>query len=173
LKDVRVPEIYFAGEVLYWSFLPNLAISHHHQINSRQVLGFMHHDLTEPNCIVDNDSIVGLIDWEMAGFFGWKTAGEVHRRLRIPQREHFPNLDLSEKRLQDICFGMTFMRQPALTVSVPCDVELLALGDSLPISLRVRCGFTENIHTHSKRLLGVRRRSSRDKNICREGTSLR
>jgi hypothetical protein len=25
---------------------------------------------------------VGLIDWEMAGFFGWKTAGGVHRKLR-------------------------------------------------------------------------------------------
>lgn len=67
-------------------------------------MGFMHNDLTESNCIVDNDKIVGLIDWEMAGFFGWKTAGEVHRRIRTPQREHFANLDLSEERLQDICF---------------------------------------------------------------------
>ncbi|KAJ5365754.1 hypothetical protein N7517_008640 [Penicillium concentricum] len=43
---------------------------------------FMHNDLTASNCIVDDDKIVGLIDWEMAGFFGWKTAGEVHRKLR-------------------------------------------------------------------------------------------
>ncbi|KAI1378307.1 kinase-like domain-containing protein [Hypoxylon crocopeplum] len=41
-------------------------------------MSFMHNDLTESNCIVDNDKIVGLVDWEMAGFFGWKTAGEIH-----------------------------------------------------------------------------------------------
>ncbi|KAG2415582.1 hypothetical protein HFD88_006773 [Aspergillus terreus] len=65
---------------------------------------FMHNDLTQSNCIVDNDQIVGLIDWEMAGFFGWKTAGEVHRRIRTPQREHFVNASLSEERLQDMMF---------------------------------------------------------------------
>lgn len=67
-------------------------------------MGFMHNDLTESNCIVDNDRIVGLVDWEMAGFFGWKTAGEVHRRIRTPQREHFANVDLSEARLREIMF---------------------------------------------------------------------
>jgi hypothetical protein len=40
----------------------------------------------------------------MAGFFGWKTAGEVHRRIRTPQREHFANASLSEESLQDIMF---------------------------------------------------------------------
>jgi hypothetical protein len=34
------------------------------------------------NYIVDNDKIVGLIDWEMAGFFGWNTAREVYRKAR-------------------------------------------------------------------------------------------
>ncbi|KAJ5121412.1 uncharacterized protein N7515_009373 [Penicillium bovifimosum] len=67
-------------------------------------LSFMHNDFTESNCIVDNDKIVGLIDWEMAGFFGWKTAGEIHRRVRTPQREHFVNVSLSEEELQDIMF---------------------------------------------------------------------
>jgi hypothetical protein len=66
----------------------------------------MHNDLTESNCIVDNGMIVGLIDWEMAGFFGWKTAGEVHRRIRTPQREHFVNANLREQQLQ----GMMFWR---------------------------------------------------------------
>jgi RIO-like serine/threonine protein kinase len=62
----------------------------------------MHNDFTEFNCIVDNDRIVGLVDWEMAGFFGWKIAGEVHRRIRTPQRVHFANVNLSEARLQEI-----------------------------------------------------------------------
>ncbi|KNG86574.1 hypothetical protein ANOM_003849 [Aspergillus nomiae NRRL 13137] len=67
-------------------------------------LSFMHNDFTQSNCIVDRDRIVGLVDWEMAGFFCWKTAGEVHRRIRTPQREHFVNASLSEDRLQDIMF---------------------------------------------------------------------
>ncbi|OOF94811.1 hypothetical protein ASPCADRAFT_397566 [Aspergillus carbonarius ITEM 5010] len=67
-------------------------------------LRFMHNDFTQSNLIVDNDRIVGLIDWEMAGFFGWKTAEEVHRRIRAPQREHFVNAGLSEESLQDLMF---------------------------------------------------------------------
>ncbi len=65
-------------------------------------MSFMHNDFSDSNCIVDNDKIVGLVDWEMAGFFGWKTAGEVHRGIRTPQREHFVNVNLSEETLQDI-----------------------------------------------------------------------
>ncbi|KAJ5712080.1 hypothetical protein N7488_006236 [Penicillium malachiteum] len=65
---------------------------------------FMHNDFTQSNCLVDNDKIVGLVDWEMAGFLGWKTAGEVHRRIGTPQREHFTNVNLSEKRIQDMMF---------------------------------------------------------------------
>ncbi|KAM7215569.1 Protein kinase-like domain containing protein [Rhypophila decipiens] len=67
-------------------------------------MGFMHNDFTESNCVVDNDKITGLFDWEMAGFFGWNTAGQVHRRIRTPQREHFANAKLSEERLQDIVY---------------------------------------------------------------------
>lgn len=67
-------------------------------------LSFMHNDFTQSNCIVEGDKIVGLIDWEMAGFFGWRTAGEVHRRIRTPQREHFMNASLSEESLGDIMF---------------------------------------------------------------------
>lgn len=72
--------------------------------NTDPDMSFMHNDFTQSNCIVDNDKIVGLIDWEMAGFFGWKTAGEVHRRMRTPQREHFANITLSEERLRDIMY---------------------------------------------------------------------
>lgn len=64
----------------------------------------MHNDFTKSNCIVDNDRITGLVDWEMAGFFGWKTAGEVHRRIRTPQRPHFAGANLNEGMLQEIVF---------------------------------------------------------------------
>jgi tRNA A-37 threonylcarbamoyl transferase component Bud32 len=67
-------------------------------------MSFMHNDFTQSNCIVGNGTIVGLIDWEMAGFFGWKTAREVHLRIRTPQREHFANANLSDERLQDMMF---------------------------------------------------------------------
>ena len=65
---------------------------------------FMYNDLAQSNCIVDDGKIVGLIDWEMAGFVGWRTAGEVHKRIRSPQRENFANVALSEEELQDIMF---------------------------------------------------------------------
>ncbi|KAI1331182.1 kinase-like domain-containing protein [Xylariaceae sp. FL0255] len=61
-----------------------------------------HNDFTPSNCIVDNDKVVGLVDWEMAGFFGWKLAGEVHRKIRTPQKEHFANVASSEEKLRDI-----------------------------------------------------------------------
>ncbi|PVH92749.1 hypothetical protein DM02DRAFT_266298, partial [Periconia macrospinosa] len=53
----------------------------HSNVNDPE-MSFMHNDFTESNCIVDNGKIAGLIDWEMAGFFSWNTAGEVHRRIR-------------------------------------------------------------------------------------------
>lgn len=67
-------------------------------------LSFMHNDVSLSNCIVDNDKIVGLIDWEMAGFFGWKTAASVHVRIRTPKRENFAALNLPEEMLHDILF---------------------------------------------------------------------
>ncbi|KAG5974653.1 hypothetical protein E4U55_008124 [Claviceps digitariae] len=67
-------------------------------------LSFMHNDFTLSNCIVNDDKIVGLIDWEMAGYFGWKTAGQVHIKIRTPRRENFAALDLSEDFLNDILF---------------------------------------------------------------------
>lgn len=67
-----------------------------------QDMNFMHNDFNQSNIIVDNDRIVGLIDWEVAGFFGWKAAGKVHRLIRTPQRWHFANANLSEEKLQDM-----------------------------------------------------------------------
>ncbi|OTA01669.1 hypothetical protein A9Z42_0020190 [Trichoderma parareesei] len=62
----------------------------------------MHNYFTPSNCIVNDDKIVGLINWEMAGYSGWKTAGEVHRQIRCPQREHFAKANVSEEKLRDI-----------------------------------------------------------------------
>ncbi|KAJ5661434.1 uncharacterized protein N7477_009050 [Penicillium maclennaniae] len=168
LKDVKVPEIYFAGKIngrqvlvqerlpgvglsVAWPYLsteqrksykkqarkilhqlhtikptdklqsrthvvpdPNILINGRinplegailfSSTNCDPDMSFMHNDLTESNCIVDNGAVVGLVDWEMAGFFGWKTAGEVHRRIRTPQREHFVNANLSEEQLQSMMF---------------------------------------------------------------------
>ncbi|KAL4874793.1 hypothetical protein BJY04DRAFT_233274 [Aspergillus karnatakaensis] len=143
IRDIRVPEIYFASKirgrhVLIQERLPGVALSLHtikpdderrarsHVIQDPHILsngrinplegeilfstdtdtdlGFMHNDFTQSNCIVNDDKIVGLVDWEMAGFFGWKTAGEIHRRIRTPQTEQFVNAALSEEELQDILF---------------------------------------------------------------------
>ncbi|KAI3317824.1 hypothetical protein HD806DRAFT_357664 [Xylariaceae sp. AK1471] len=72
--------------------------------NRDSEFNFMHNDFTLSNCIVDNDRIVGLIDWEMAGFFGWKTAANVHVQIRTPKRENFASLNLPEEMLSDILF---------------------------------------------------------------------
>lgn len=66
-------------------------------------LGFAHNDLQPSNIIVKDDKIVGIIDWEMAGFFGDKAA-QVHRKFRTPARENYLHLELSEEQLADITF---------------------------------------------------------------------
>ncbi|KFY31014.1 hypothetical protein V493_01478 [Pseudogymnoascus sp. VKM F-4281 (FW-2241)] len=168
LKDVSVPDIFFAGKVngrqvlvqerlpgvgsnVAWQYLSQNQKESFKQ-QSRKILrqlhtvkpadgrqtrshvvldpnvlsnghlAFMHNDFTECNCIVENDRVVGVIDWEMAGFFGWKTAGEVHRRLRTPQREHFASLNLSEARLQEFIHWNDLYDDGA--------PELIALGSS-------------------------------------------
>ena len=64
----------------------------------------MHNDLTLSNIIVDHDKIVAVVDWEMAGYFGWKVAGEVHVQIRTPKRENFAQLDLPEELLADVLY---------------------------------------------------------------------
>jgi len=65
----------------------------------------MHNDFTPSNCIVDEgDRITGLVDWEMAGFFGWKKAGKIHQRIRTPQKEHYVNANLTEEQWRDIAW---------------------------------------------------------------------
>ncbi|KAI1913848.1 hypothetical protein LOZ12_002069 [Ophidiomyces ophidiicola] len=67
-------------------------------------LELMHNDLTPSNIIVDDGRIVGVVDWEMAGYFGWQRAADVHVSIRMPKRENFAQLDLEEDFLQDILF---------------------------------------------------------------------
>jgi COMPASS component SPP1 len=72
--------------------------------NTDPDFGFMHNDFSLSNCIVDDDRIVGLVDWEMTGFLGWETAAAVHVQIRTPKRENFAALDLPEEMLKDILF---------------------------------------------------------------------
>lgn len=67
-------------------------------------LSFMHNDVSPSNIIVDKDRIVGLVDWEMAGYFGWRTAGNVHVQIRSPKLENYAALNLSKEFLDDIMF---------------------------------------------------------------------
>jgi len=67
-------------------------------------LSLMHNDCQSSNLIVHNDKIVGLVDWEMAGFFGWKTARQVHLEIRMPKKEDFAAARLDDDRLADVLF---------------------------------------------------------------------
>lgn len=72
--------------------------------NDNSKFALMHNDMSTSNLIVDNDRIVGLVDWEMAGFFSWEAAQAVHENIRSPKREGFRALKLSQDRLDDILF---------------------------------------------------------------------
>jgi aminoglycoside phosphotransferase len=64
--------------------------------NADPDVSLMHNDFTLSNTIVDNDKIVGLVDWEMAGWFGWQTAAEVHVKIRETKREDLAPLNFPE-----------------------------------------------------------------------------
>ena len=73
--------------------------------NNDPDVAFMHNDLCKSNIIVDKDKIVGVVDWEMAGYFGWQTAGEVHIQVRSPKRDDYAGLDyLKEDFFSDLLF---------------------------------------------------------------------
>ncbi|KAI9883077.1 MAG: hypothetical protein M1823_005169 [Watsoniomyces obsoletus] len=67
-------------------------------------LGLMHNDLTPSNIIVDRDRIVGVVDWEMAGFFGWEIAKKVHAEIRSPKEESYAHLHLPQDFLDDLFY---------------------------------------------------------------------
>ncbi|KAI1411209.1 hypothetical protein F5Y13DRAFT_165947 [Hypoxylon sp. FL1857] len=52
------------------------------KIDGEGKLGFAHNDLNTSNIIVQDGKITSLIDWEMAGWFGARRAGEVHFKIR-------------------------------------------------------------------------------------------
>ncbi|KAF7557466.1 hypothetical protein G7Z17_g671 [Cylindrodendrum hubeiense] len=63
---------------------------------------FTHNDITRDNIIVNDGKIVAVIDWEMAGFFSWDTAREVHLEFRCLKRESYANANVPEEILDDI-----------------------------------------------------------------------
>jgi COMPASS component SPP1 len=67
-------------------------------------LGFVHNDLNESNIIVQDGKIVGLVDWEMAGFFWLNRAGRVHALFRTARRENLQNANLTEEQIVDLTF---------------------------------------------------------------------
>ncbi|KAK2593259.1 hypothetical protein QQS21_009024 [Conoideocrella luteorostrata] len=76
-----------------------------HAVAGKQLdRSFMHNDLTQSNCIANNGKIVAVVDWEMAGFFGWETARDVHVRIRSPRQENYAHLKLPESFLKDILY---------------------------------------------------------------------
>lgn len=80
--------------------------------NADSDVRFMHNDFTLSNTIVDHDKIVGLVDWEMAGWFGRKTAADVHAKIRTPTRQNYAALDLPEDVLEDILFWNDLYEEP-------------------------------------------------------------
>ncbi|OAX79446.1 hypothetical protein ACJ72_06237 [Emergomyces africanus] len=49
---------------------------------SDQNLAFTNNNMVPANVIVDNDTIVGVVGWFSAGYFGWERAKNVHRKIR-------------------------------------------------------------------------------------------
>jgi hypothetical protein len=66
-------------------------------------LGFSHNDLQPSNIIVNANQIVGIVDWEMSGFFG-ERAATVHRMMRCPGKEAFADTSLSKEEVEDLTF---------------------------------------------------------------------
>ncbi|KAI0837246.1 kinase-like domain-containing protein [Hypoxylon sp. FL0890] len=65
-------------------------------VESEEKLGFAHNDLNDSNIIVQDGKITGLIDWELAGWFGIKRAGFVQAHLRFPGQGDYPDRDEDE-----------------------------------------------------------------------------
>ncbi|OJD28034.1 hypothetical protein ACJ73_00564 [Blastomyces percursus] len=49
---------------------------------SNQTLAFTNNNMVPANIIVDNDTIVGLVGWYNAGYFGWDRAKNIHSKIR-------------------------------------------------------------------------------------------
>ncbi|KLJ10232.1 hypothetical protein EMPG_14403 [Blastomyces silverae] len=49
---------------------------------SNQTLSFTNNNMAPANIIVDNDTIVGIVGWYNAGYFGWDRAKNIHSKIR-------------------------------------------------------------------------------------------
>lgn len=58
---------------------------------------FTHNDMSTGNIIIDEDRIVGVVDWEHAGWIGWRTAKMLHREVRAPLPEMFEREDFGSE----------------------------------------------------------------------------
>ncbi|KAG5287407.1 PHD transcription factor [Histoplasma capsulatum G186AR] len=50
--------------------------------DSNQNLSFTNNNMVPANIIVDKDTIVGIIGWYSAGYFGWDRAKNIHHKIR-------------------------------------------------------------------------------------------
>jgi Phosphotransferase enzyme family len=71
---------------------------------SISTLSLMHNDLQTSNIIVKDDQIVGVVDWEQAGWFEWESAAAVHSPFRVPSRESFAQANLPKEKVDDLVF---------------------------------------------------------------------
>ena len=67
-------------------------------------ISLMHNDMVKSNLIVRSGEIVGVVDWEMAGFFAWEAARGVHEKIRSPQAQDLQRLELDEETMNDRLF---------------------------------------------------------------------
>lgn len=67
-------------------------------------LSFSHNDLQTSNIIVDSDKIVGIIDWEHAGWFRKGDVAAVHKEFREPRKQDFAQANLSEAKIADLLY---------------------------------------------------------------------
>lgn len=113
------------------------------QGNNTGDIGFAHNALTRSNIIVDNDKIVGVVNWGMAGYFRWNAVAKVHLTIRSPARVSYKHTELEERDLSDILFWNDLY--------FPLDNPYEArkkLGASNPVSLPIRSKMYGNIINH-------------------------
>ncbi|OTA76917.1 hypothetical protein M434DRAFT_38748 [Hypoxylon sp. CO27-5] len=79
----------------------NILFGKREGVEGEEKLGFAHNDFNESNIIVMNGKITGVIDWEMAGYFGLHRAGRVHGEVR---RIIFEGVKPSEEQLTDLYY---------------------------------------------------------------------
>ncbi|KAK3179646.1 hypothetical protein K4F52_008977 [Lecanicillium sp. MT-2017a] len=65
-------------------------------------LCFVHNGFWPANLIVIDGEIVGVVDWEMAGYFPWLATRSVHLRVRSPDVASCARLTLDEDSVKDV-----------------------------------------------------------------------